>query len=60
MICSVTPLLRITAGFHWTGSEDDAMHSWVVDLNNGGRRSMAVINPFHVRALCVREESRKD
>ena len=53
-ICKVTPLLLVTAGFHWTRMQDNDTRTWVVDLSNGARQSMAAINPFHIRALCVR------
>lgn len=61
--CKVTPLLLVTAGFHWTRMQDSDTRAWVVDLSNGARQSMAVINPFHIRALCVRgpvADQRKD
>lgn len=52
--CSVTPLLDITAGFHWSGQRDGDLGAFAVDFANGARQGMASINPFHLRVLCVR------
>ena len=56
-ICKVTPAIQVTAGYHWTRVPAEESRAWVVDLANGARQSMAVINPFFIRALCVHEET---
>jgi len=54
-ICSVTSQLNVSERFHWTRSPDTESRAWVVDLSNGARVPMAVVNPFFNRALCVRQ-----
>ena len=52
-ICKVTPAITVTAGYHWSRIPAEESRAWVVDFANGARQSMAVINPFFIRALCV-------
>ncbi|MBK9654519.1 MAG: protein kinase [Rhodanobacteraceae bacterium] len=56
-ICKVTPAITVTAGYHWSRIPAEESRAWVVDFANGARQSMAVINPFFIRALCVRGET---
>jgi hypothetical protein len=59
-VCGVTPLLTLTDRFHWTSSKQNDRRAWAVDLSNGTRKSMAIINPFHLRALCVQRTAAED
>ena len=56
-ICKVTPAITVTAGYHWSRIPAEESRAWVVDFANGARQSMAVINPFFIRALCVHGET---
>ncbi|HWS27014.1 MAG TPA: protein kinase [Xanthomonadales bacterium] len=56
-ICKVTPAIQLSAGFHWTRVPAEESRAWVVDFANGARQSMAVINPYFIRALCVHGET---
>ena len=55
-ICKVTPAIQVTAGYHWTRVPAEESRAWVIDLANGARQSMVVINPLFIRALCVQGE----
>lgn len=53
--CNVTALVSVSERFYWTRSADTDSRAWVVDLSNGARLAMAIVNPFYNRALCVRQ-----
>lgn len=52
--CRVTPLITLSGGFHWSSSQEPNLRAVVIDLGSGQRRPLAIVNPFGLRALCLR------
>lgn len=54
MECKVIPLIQLTSAYHWSSHARDELSAWLVDLSDGEQLTYAVVNPFEIRALCVR------
>jgi hypothetical protein len=52
--CRVTPLITLSGSFHWSSSQEPNLRAVVIDLGSGQRRPLAIVNPFGLRALCLR------
>ncbi len=52
--CSVTPLIRLSSYWFWSGESNGSSEAWFVDLVNGYRFSSPADDAYCQRALCVR------
>ena len=54
MTCKVSPLLRLTGYWFWSGDRSGSSSAWYVYLNDGNRAAYVVSSLAGFRALCVR------
>lgn len=52
--CNVTPLIRLSSLWFWSGESNGSSEAWDVILDDGHRHSGSVGDANVTRALCVR------
>ena len=56
--CQLTPMIALSSAKQWTGEgTGSGNQAWHIDMSSGKRVETAVVNPYGLRALCVRSGS---